>query len=186
MRQLTFVSSNKNKIKEFVSIMKRCPDIEVVTADIDLPELQGEPDFIVKEKCRTAMKTLGQSVVVEDTSLCFNALGGLPGPYIKWFLKALRPEGLYRLLHGFEDKSAYATCTLAFGNADTSEIKLFTGQIDGEIVEPKGVTTFGWDPCFKPYGQNKTFGEMTIDEKNSISHRSKALHTFSEYFINTT
>ena len=52
--------------------------------------------------------------MVEDTSLCFNACGGLPGPYIKWFLAKLGHDGLNRMLAGFEDKSAYAQCIFAF------------------------------------------------------------------------
>ena len=52
--------------------------------------------------------------MVEDTSLCFNAYEGLPGPYIKWFLKALGHEGLPRMLAGFDDKSAYAQCVFAY------------------------------------------------------------------------
>lgn len=52
--------------------------------------------------------------MVEDTSLCFNAYGGLPGPYIKWFLKNLGHEGLNKMLAGFEDKSAYAQCIFAY------------------------------------------------------------------------
>ena len=52
--------------------------------------------------------------MVEDTSLCFNAYGGLPGPYIKWFLKSLGHEGLNTMLAGFEDKSAYAQCIFAY------------------------------------------------------------------------
>ena len=52
--------------------------------------------------------------MVEDTSLCFNACGGLPGPYIKWFLAKLGHDGLNRMLVGFDDKSAYAQCIFAF------------------------------------------------------------------------
>ena len=52
--------------------------------------------------------------MVEDTSLCFKAYQGLPGPYIKWFLAKLGHDGLNKMLHGFEDKSAYAQCIFAF------------------------------------------------------------------------
>ena len=52
--------------------------------------------------------------MVEDTCLCFNALKGLPGPYIKWFLSKLGHEGLNRMLAGFDDKTAYAQCTFAY------------------------------------------------------------------------
>lgn len=57
---------------------------------------------------------VGGAVMVEDTSLCFNAMGGLPGPYIKWFLAKLGHDGLNKMLAGFEDKSAYAQCVFAF------------------------------------------------------------------------
>ena len=57
---------------------------------------------------------VGGAVMVEDTSLCFNAYEGLPGPYIKWFLKALGHEGLPKMLAGFDDKSAYAQCIFAY------------------------------------------------------------------------
>ena len=66
---------------------------------------QGEPEDIAKEKAVLAAQTSGKAVVVEDTSLCFNALGGLPGPYIKWFLKNLGPRDLPKLLAGFDDKA---------------------------------------------------------------------------------
>jgi len=60
---------------------------ELTNAKIDLPELQGEPEDIAREKCRLAAEAVGGPVMCEDTCLCFNKLGGLPGPYIKWFLE---------------------------------------------------------------------------------------------------
>ena len=56
---------------------------ELVSQKVDLPELQGEPCEISAEKCKLAAAEVGGAVMVEDTSLCFNALNGLPGPYIK-------------------------------------------------------------------------------------------------------
>ena len=63
-------------------------------------------------------------VMVEDTCLCFNALGGLPGPYIKWFLDGTGHEGLNKMLEGFEDKSAYAECVFSFCAGPGKEIKV--------------------------------------------------------------
>ena len=65
----------------------------MINKKIDLPEYQGEPDSISIDKCKAAMEQIKGPVIVEDTCLCFNALGGLPGPYIKWFLEKLRPAG---------------------------------------------------------------------------------------------
>ncbi|XP_051481544.1 inosine triphosphate pyrophosphatase isoform X2 [Apus apus] len=126
-------------------------------------------------------------VIVEDTCLCFNALGGLPGPYIKWFLEKLKPEGLYKLLAGFEDKSAYALCTFAFSTGNPEEpVKLFKGQTHGLIVEPRGPRDFGWDPCFQPDGYNQTYAELPKAVKNSISHRYRALSELSAFLLQGT
>ena len=65
----------------------------MISQDVDLPEYQGEPDDICIQKCKEASKVIQGPVLIEDTCLCFNALGGLPGPYIKWFLKKLGPAG---------------------------------------------------------------------------------------------
>jgi len=120
---------------------------------------------------------------VEDTCLCFNALGGLPGPYIKWFLKALQPSGLHRMLSSWEDKSAYALCTFAFSpGGENDEVVLFEGRTDGTIVSPRGPPDFGWDPCFQPLGYEHTYAEMDKAVKNTISHRRRALNRLREHF----
>ncbi|XP_006929971.1 inosine triphosphate pyrophosphatase isoform X3 [Leopardus geoffroyi] len=127
--------------------------------------------------------TVQGPVLVEDTCLCFNALGGLPGPYIKWFLEKLKPEGLHQLLAGFEDKSAYALCTFALSTGDPSEpVRLFRGRTSGRIVVPRGCRDFGWDPCFQPDGYEQTYAEMPKAEKNTISHRFRALLELQKYF----
>jgi len=119
--------------------------------------------------------------VVEDTCLCFNALKGLPGPYIKWFLGAVGPDGLFKMLHGFDDHSAEAVATLAYTEGD-GQVQLFKGITKGTIVSPKGASGFGWDACFMPDGYDKTYGEMTSEEKNLISHRKKAVEAMRDYF----
>ena len=68
---------------------------QVISKDIDLPEYQEEPGEVAVKKCEEAANHIKGPVLVEDTCLCFNALGGLPGPYIKWFLKKLGPEGKF-------------------------------------------------------------------------------------------
>ncbi len=154
-----------------------------ISHDLDLPEYQGEPDEVSTQKCKEAAKFIKGPVLVEDTCLCFNALGGLPGPYVKWFLKKIKPEGLYRLLHGYEDKSAYAMCQFAYHSGQASdEVKLFTGKTHGAIVEPRGPRTFGWDPCFQPDGFDQTYAEMPKETKNTISHRYRALVELRQHF----
>jgi inosine/xanthosine triphosphate pyrophosphatase family protein len=72
---------------------------------VDLPELQGDdPILIAKEKCALAAKEVNGAVITEDTSLCFTALNGLPGPYIKWFLDKNGLDGLNDMIAFSEDK----------------------------------------------------------------------------------
>ena len=182
-KTLTFVTGNENKLKEVIRILGDNFPLQVISQKVDLPELQGEPDDISREKCRLAAKEIKGPVICEDTCLCFNALKGLPGPYIKWFLDKLKPEGLYKMLSAYEDKSAYALCTFAYSSGNPEdEIVLFHGKTDGKIVEPRGPRTFGWDPCFLPDGFDKTYAELDKDVKNGISHRGRSLEELRKFF----
>ena len=178
---INFVSGNKNKLRELNELFnEHFKDIEINQLDIDLPELQGNPEDIVRSKLKLALekaKNLKGPVLVEDTSLCFNVYGGLPGPYIKYFLKAIKQEGLYKMACAFDDHSAYAQSIFGLQKNVKSEPNLFIGKTEGEIVSPRGDKNFGnlgWDPCFQPKCSKKTYAEMEENEKNKISHRGKS------------
>lgn len=183
-KPLVFVTGNAKKREEFIAILgKSFPHI--TTKKIDLPEYQGDIEEICKLKCKTAAQEVQGPVVIEDTCLCFTALKGLPGPYIKWFLDKLGPDGLYKLLNGWDDKSAQAICTFAYceGN-EQDQVLLFQGITKGKIVNPRGDNGFGWDTCFEPEGHNQTYAELPSDVKNQISHRSKALDKLKDFLTN--
>lgn len=186
-KQLLFVTGNQKKLEEVKAILES-ESISVSSVALDLPELQGEPENISKEKCRLAAAQVGGSevsIIVEDTSLCFNALKGLPGPYIKWFLAKLGHDGLNKMLYAYEDKSAYALCVFSLSTDKDAEPIIFRGETAGKIVPPRGPTDFGWDPIFQPDGFEQTYAEMRKDVKNSISHRRKALNKLKEYLETT-
>jgi len=175
---LTFVTGNKGKLREVTRILQEDTnfDFEVVSSDIDLPELQGTPTDISIAKCLVAQQQISGPVFIEDVCLCYNALGGMPGPYIKWFMKGCGLQGLYQILSAFEDKSAYALCVLSFSPGPGQPIEIFTGRVDGKIVPPSGTQGFGWDPVFQPDESNgRTFAEMSDAEKDTISHRRRAV-----------
>lgn len=98
---ITFVTGNAKKLQEFEQIVSSVPalssSVQIVSKKIDLPELQGEPLEVAKQKLLTAAQHVEGPVIVEDTGLCFNALQGLPGVYIKWFLEKLGHDGLNRV-----------------------------------------------------------------------------------------
>ncbi len=182
---INFLSSNTHKYEELTQIFKKeFPDIEIRQVKIDLPELQGYPEEIVKDKLKYALNTKakGNPILVEDTSLCFNSYGGLPGAYIKYFLNNIKPQGLYKMICAFDDHSAYAQSIFGLQKNKKGGPILFIGKTEGEIVEPRGSFDFGWDPCFLPKGFDKTYGEMSKDEKNEISHRGKSVNAMIKFF----
>ncbi|MQL73100.1 hypothetical protein Taro_005434 [Colocasia esculenta] len=166
LRPVTFVTGNAKKLEEVRAILGN--SIPFRSLKLDLPELQGEPEEISKEKARLAAMQINGPVLVEDTCLCFNALNGLPG--------------LNNILKAYEDKSAYAMCIFSLSLGPSIEPITFCGKTHGKIVPPRGPTDFGWDPIFQPDGYEQTYAEMPKDEKNQISHRSKALAMMRSHF----
>ncbi|KAH9819681.1 inosine triphosphate pyrophosphatase-like protein [Melampsora americana] len=185
-KKLVFVTGNKNKLKEVEKILNdeslNQTKIEITSMDLDVPEVQGSTQDVAREKVKAASLILNGPCITEDTALCFKAMGGLPGPYIKWFLKSLGLEGLVKMISGFESKEAIAICTFAYCEGRGKEVILFEGITEGQIVSPRGPIDFGWDPIFEVNGTGLTYAEMGLDQKNTLSHRSKALQKLSEYF----
>eukprot|EP00756_Hemistasia_phaeocysticola_P052025 Hpha_TRINITY_DN27212_c0_g1::TRINITY_DN27212_c0_g1_i1::g.140662::m.140662/K01519/ITPA; inosine triphosphate pyrophosphatase len=178
--KLTFVTGNKGKLAEVREILGK--HVELDNRKIDLPEVQGEPEEIARVKVQEAARVIGGAALTEDCSLCFNALNGMPGPYIRSFFEKLGNLGMWRMLKGFEDKSAYAQCIFGYCPGPGQEPVLFDGRCPGVIVEPAGDGGFGWDPIFQPDGWTRTFAAMTKEEKNRISHRAVALEKVKAYF----
>lgn len=181
MKQITFITGNERKLTEARNILT---EFEVVNKQIDLPEIQSaDPKEVVEAKLKEAYELHEGEYMVEDTSLSLNALNGLPGPLIKWFLDGIGADGVGDLASKYEDQSGYATCMVGYID-ESGTVHYFEGRVDGKIVLPRGDTRFGWDPIFEPSGSNQTFAEMTPEEKNSISHRRLALEKFAEFLSN--
>lgn len=163
-----FITGSKNKFAEMQTILS---DIEQL--EIDLPELQEiDAHKIIEAKLSEALKHNQGAFIVEDTSLYLDAMQGLPGPLIKWFMKTIGNEGLYKIAFAFGNYGAEAKTII--GYSDGSRTEFFEGVIRGSIVEPRGETGFGWDPIFQPENTDKTFAELTAEEKNSFSMRRLA------------
>ncbi|MFA5188965.1 MAG: RdgB/HAM1 family non-canonical purine NTP pyrophosphatase [Patescibacteria group bacterium] len=171
-----FITGNKNKFAEVKAIL---PEVEQL--DIDLPEIQEiDTKEIVKEKLLEALKHKKGEFIVEDTSLYLDCLNGLPGPLIKWFLQTIGNEGLANLADKLGDDNAVAKTIIGYAKSQ-EDIYFFEGVINGKIISPRGETNFGWDPIFLPDGYDKTFAEMSREEKNKISMRRNAFNKLSEF-----
>ena len=152
-----FITGNQNKADYLAETL----GIELAHQKIDLDEIQSiNPLEIVEHKVRQAYDIIQQPVLVEDVSLVFNALNGLPGPFIKFFVDAENGlENLCRMLDGFEDRSAYASVT--YGYFDGTELMLIPGKLAGMIAHsPRGNGGYGWDKIFEPEG----YGGLTRAE----------------------
>tara|TARA_B110000971_G_scaffold114431_1_gene117387 strand:+ start:840 stop:1418 length:579 start_codon:yes stop_codon:yes gene_type:complete len=186
METITFVTGNINKLNEVKAILigETGRGLNIVNKKLDLPELQGEPEFVAREKCRLASIEVEGPVLSEDTSLCFNALGGLPGVYIKWFVAKIGLTGLNNLLEAYEDKSAYVQCIFAYSPGPNAQPILFVGRCNGTIIKQRGENGFGFDAIFLPDGETETFAELPSSRKNIISHRAIALQKVKEFLHN--
>ncbi|KAK0439229.1 Ham1-like protein [Armillaria borealis] len=179
---LIFVTGNANKLKEVKAILSSGPvPVEIDSKSLDIEEIQGTTQEVARAKCSKAAELLNGPCITEDTALCFEALKGLPGPYIKYFLADLGHEGLNNLLVGFPTKAAWALCTFAYCEGPGKEVHLFEGRTDGSIVPARGPGVFGWDAVFQPDGSDLTYAEMPSEAKNKISHRYRALEKLRVY-----
>lgn len=178
---LTYVTGNS---KKFVEAKAYFPEIERL--ELDLPEIQSLDSYeIIEAKLAVATRIAPDNaqriLIVEDVSLTFDAMGGLPGPLIKFFVQEIGPKGLYHMAKSFNATRAHVSLTMGIAFPEGKH-EFFRSQISGTIVEPRGETSFGFDPIFAPDGlEGKTFGELSTEQKNAISHRGLALKQMQEY-----
>jgi len=169
LKGVYFVTGNPLKVRDVQAVLGTMRHVE-----LDLPEIQElEPRKVVVAKAKAAVEQGYSPALIEDTSMSLAALNGLPGPLIKWFLKALGGDGLYHL--AAQKKNVQAEVRTIFGLALAPQTIIYgEGVIHGQIVAPRG-GGFGWDAIFQPKGSSKTFGEMEPEERSANSMRILAL-----------
>jgi non-canonical purine NTP pyrophosphatase (RdgB/HAM1 family) len=175
---LTFITGNQGKFREAKPIISYLKQL-----DKDYPEIQSlDPKEVIEDKLNRAHKEMpNQEFVVEDTSLLLEAFNNqLPGPNIKWWLKALKPKGIYQRVHTLGQYEAQAQTWIGY-ISKTGQIEYFCGKLNGTVVMPKGTGGFGFDPIFQPTGYDITLGQMTLEEKNKISMRKHAFEQLRDY-----
>jgi non-canonical purine NTP pyrophosphatase (RdgB/HAM1 family) len=177
MKTITLVTGNAGKLAEWQRLWPL--DIELVTSDIDLDEIQSlDTEAIVIDKARRAFEHIDTPVIVEDVSAGLDKLGGLPGSFIKFFEQQLGRDALYRLATMNKDFVVTVRCVTAY--YDGTNLLTARGEIHGTAVATAGDRGFGFDKNFMPVGSRKTFGQMSLDEKDAISHRAQAVTLLAE------
>jgi len=170
MHTITLVTGNANKLRELQALV---PDtLRIVAQSIDLPEIQNmDVREIVEDKVRRAYEVIKAPVIVEDVSTGLDNLGGLPGPFFKFFEGTLGKRTLL-VLSRVQEPKVTIRCVAAYYDGD--QMLFGEGIIHGHAVEPRGENGFGFDFSVVPIGQTHTMAEMTLEEKNAISHRGQA------------
>jgi inosine triphosphate pyrophosphatase len=170
--KIVLVTGNAGKLKEWERLMPKRFGLEA--HDVDLVEIQSlDHREIIEDKVRRAYAKLKQPVIVEDVSASLSCLNGLPGPFVKYFEIKLGEGALYKLALPYDDKNALIRCDVAF--FDGQKLLFSYGEIKGKVVSLRGDHGFGFDKVFMPDSGSQTFGEMGIEEKDHISHRSQAV-----------
>jgi non-canonical purine NTP pyrophosphatase (RdgB/HAM1 family) len=165
---VTFITGNQSK----ADYLAKSLGIPVKHVKLDLEELQSmDLHKIVEHKVRQAYEHIKSPVIVEDVSLEFEGLNGLPGPFIRFFVDRVPFEVMCSMINGLSRK---ATVKTVFGYFDGQTMKMFEAASEGEIAQtPAGERGFGWDKIFIPEGYAVTRAQLNEedDQKTYIRHK---------------
>lgn len=185
-QRLVFATNNVHKLQEVRQILGDAFEV-VSLAEIgcydDIPETEPTLEGNALIKARWVAEKFGCSCFADDTGLEVDALGGAPGVRSARYAASEGESGhdsqanmrlLLRNLAGVADRRARFRTVMALVREDGSELTV-SGKVEGSIIEePRGADGFGYDPVFVPEGDNRTFAEMSAEEKNAVSHRRRA------------
>jgi len=183
--ELYFVTSNSNKVAEAQKVLEKfgVKVVQVESAkkvELQLPSLAE----IALRAARVAYLELRAPLFVEDSGLFVEALGGFPGPYSSYVYKTIGIRGILKLMEGVGNRRAWFESAVALICPPFE--KVFVGRVYGSIAtEARGSGGFGFDPIFVPEGETRTLAEMSVEEKNAVSHRGKALSEMGSWLSRT-
>jgi len=186
--KIVFATHNKNKLKEVKALMPSHIELLSLT-DIgchdEIPETANTIEGNALIKANFVKENYGFDCFADDTGLEVEALNNEPGVYSARYAG---PENnadanMNKLLENLENKpSRNARFKTVIALKLKESHQLFTGTCEGEITkDKKGTDGFGYDPIFQPNGFNKTFAEMTLQQKTEIGHRGKAVRLLIEF-----
>lgn len=186
--KICFATNNKKKIEEVKSALGSdftIVSLEEIGCREELPETGDTLNHNAFQKARYVKDHYGVDCFADDTGLEVEALDGAPGVYSGRFAGEPRSDerNVDLLLSKMKDqenrKARFKTVIALILNG---EEHAFEGIAEGEIIhERTGTGGFGYDPIFQPSGFHKTFAELTLEEKNAISHRGKAVKALADF-----
>jgi len=179
------ITSNIHKFSEARRVLGKFGIATAMLKKVQKTEIQDDKiSIIAKTSAMEAFEKCNLPSVVEDAGLFIEALKNFPGPYSSYIFRTIGNRGILRLMKDVVNREAKFRSVVAFFDQSVDESKCFIGEVEGEIVEEwRGMEGFGFDPVFRPLSFEKTFAEMTIQEKNLCSHRSIAFQKFAKWFV---
>lgn len=188
--RLVFATHNENKAREIQSIMPQGVHIlslDDIGCDEDIPETGSTLEENALLKARYVWEKFGMNCFADDTGLEIEALNGEPGVYSARYAGSQKNpddnmEKVLKNLEGSIDRTARFKTSIAL--ILHGDEHLFDGIVEGRISsEKKGDHGFGYDPIFVPENHGRTFAEMSLEEKNTMSHRARALEKMVHFLI---
>lgn len=181
-----FATHNIHKFNEARAVLAEF-NISVGMLKIKNNEIQSDSlKEIAKKSAFELFRQYGLPILVEDSGLFVEALNGFPGPYAAYVYKTIGNKGVITLMENIENRKAVFKSAIAYCNSERYTPNIFEGEAIGEIVmeelQGRSIHGFGFDPVFHPEGNSKLFSEMSIAEKNLLSHRAIALRKFARWY----
>lgn len=187
--ELLFATGNKDKLKEVKEMLSndsiKMP-IDIGISNFDVVEDGNTLEENSYKKASALYQLTGRAIFADDTGLFVKALDNRPGVHSHRYASANATyednrKKLLDELSNKDDRSAYFETVISYINLK-GEVFRFTGRLDGYISEiEKGSGEFGYDKIFIPENSQKSLAEMTIEEKNQISHRARAMAKFKKF-----
>ncbi|MCX6671795.1 MAG: XTP/dITP diphosphatase [Euryarchaeota archaeon] len=175
MKELFFITSNTGKVKEAIEKLRPL-GFSVVQKDLGYPEVQADSlEEVAIWGVSHVQERFRSAFILEDAGLFIDALQRFPGVYSKYVFFTIGLGGILQLLEGVEKREAVFRSVYAYSEPGKKPL-IIIGECNGIISTRKqGSHGLGYYPILIPDVAEKTFGDMTVEEKNQFSHRGKAL-----------
>jgi XTP/dITP diphosphohydrolase len=187
VHSLLLATRNRHKTREFAEILGDEFAVRDLSEELELPVIQETGSTFEENavlKAVAASKHFPELVVADDSGLEVDALNGAPGVFSARYggEGATDTENIAKLLAALPSSDAASRaarfrCVLALA-CSGKVLGVFEGTVEGAVISrPRGTAGFGYDPIFQPQGYDRTFGELPASEKNTMSHRARAIRS---------
>ena len=194
--KIILATKNKGKVADFEKLTENM-NLEVISfldEEINFPDVVEDGETFEENSVKKALeiaKYTGMITVSDDSGLCVEALDGAPGIYSARYSgeNATDSKNIDKLLEEMKnipqgERQAKFVSVVSIAKPDGT-VQSFRGEVEGEIIfERKGTNGFGYNPVFFSYELQKTFGEATMEERVTVSHRARAFRELKEEVLN--